>query len=46
VGHPQAGLFGDWDELLDGVEAALVAEGLEQGGASQVGLLGPCERGR
>jgi hypothetical protein len=39
VGHRQARLLDERDDLLDGVEAALVAEVPEEGGAAEVGLL-------
>jgi hypothetical protein len=36
VRHRQACLFGERDDLFDGVQPALAAEGLEKGGAAQV----------
>jgi hypothetical protein len=37
-GSSQARFFGERDELLDGVEPALVTEGVEEAGADDVGL--------
>jgi AcrR family transcriptional regulator len=39
VRHPQSRLFGDWDDLLDGIEPGLVTEAGQDGGAAEVGLL-------
>jgi len=44
VRHRQAGFFGERDELLDGVDPALVAEGPEKASAAQIGLLALAER--
>lgn len=39
MGDREAGLFGERDELLDGVEALFVAEGLGEAGGDDVSLL-------
>jgi hypothetical protein len=45
VRHGQAGLLGERDDLLDGVDPALVAEGPDQASAAQVGLLALADAG-